>query len=140
MLYNIDPKIWGKHFWKILYCVAFAYPENPTEQDKENVKKFYMSIKNVLPCDKCRNNFEIHLKKYQFNDDVLLSRSNLINWIVNMNNDVNNMLGKNRITIEQAYNEFYNENKNSYLNKKIITVSLLVLLVFILICYIKFRD
>ena len=36
---NIPPHIWGPSAWKLLHYITFAYPVNPTYDDKLNYKK-----------------------------------------------------------------------------------------------------
>ena len=49
----ITPNLWGPHGWKFIHYVTFGYPINPTNQDKENYKMFFLSLQNILPCSKC---------------------------------------------------------------------------------------
>ncbi len=57
------PEIWGKYCWTFIHLLTLEYPEFPTQADKENYKEYFESLQKVLPCEKCRNNLETHLKK-----------------------------------------------------------------------------
>ena len=39
----MDPRIWGPPAWTFLHSVTLAYPDNPTETDRTNYKKFFNS-------------------------------------------------------------------------------------------------
>ena len=55
---SIKPKIWGPHGWKFLHYVSLGYPEKPTDKEKIYYKNFYYSLQNVLPCEKCAQNYK----------------------------------------------------------------------------------
>jgi hypothetical protein len=39
---------WGKHVWKALHYIAMGYPDNPTDQQKKDYKKFYTLLKTTF--------------------------------------------------------------------------------------------
>jgi len=49
----ITQKTWGPYGWKFMHMVALAYPNSPTNEDKENYKTFFTILGNVLPCQLC---------------------------------------------------------------------------------------
>lgn len=148
MLINLNPEKWGKYFWIGLNFIGYAYPENPSDEDKQNVKNYIMSLGKVIPCDRCRGNFVNHLQKLPLDDIVLESRNNFINWLVNFHNEVNIMLEKRTISVNEYHNimndlltKNNNSNSNNIIakNKKTISVLILILIIIILIIYIKFK-
>ena len=52
----------GIHGWKFIHFVTLGYPEYPDKEDKQNYLNFFNSLKNVIPCSICGNNFKEHLK------------------------------------------------------------------------------
>ena len=76
---SIDPRIWGSHAWFFMYCVALTYPHKPLLNDQINTKSFYESIGKVLPCERCRYNFSLHLDKFPLTSKELSNRKELIN-------------------------------------------------------------
>jgi hypothetical protein len=56
MRHNIDPLLWGKHFWKTIYYSIDGLNEQLTQEDKNNFTQFMDSLKHLLPCEKCRIN------------------------------------------------------------------------------------
>ena len=46
--------IWGPGMWHFLHSMSFNYPVKPSDDDKINYRNFMLSLKNVLPCGKCR--------------------------------------------------------------------------------------
>ena len=53
---------WGPGGWVFLHTTTFNYPLNPCEEDKQLIKKFFDSVKNILPCKYCRDSFKIYTK------------------------------------------------------------------------------
>jgi hypothetical protein len=137
MLDNIKPQIWGKHLWATGYLIAYSYPNNPTHDDKNIMLNFFNQFKYIIPCEKCRVNFSKHILKFPLDDLALTNKYSLINWFMNINNEVNIMLGKNILTMNDIYNKYYQSPTNY--NKKIITSVLVFILIIILIGYMIFK-
>jgi hypothetical protein len=96
------PSVWGPHGWKFIHYTTLGYPENPTNNEKKNYKKFYELIKYTIPCFLCRENYINHLKKFPLNDKVLSNRDNLIKWGIDMHNAVNYLHNKKIIPLNDA--------------------------------------
>lgn len=90
----MDPKIWGPEFWFVIHTTSLGYPESPKLEDKKHYKEFYESLKNILPCEECRNNYSNHLREDPLTSKVLKSRKNLFLWTVKIHNKVNKANGK----------------------------------------------
>ena len=37
----MEPEIWGPNAWTFLHTITLNYPENPSEDDKQNHKDFF---------------------------------------------------------------------------------------------------
>jgi hypothetical protein len=121
---SIDPKLWGSHAWRFLYYISLAYPEKPTDTDKYNMKYFLESLKNILPCDKCRINYEKNITKYPLTDKVLSNNVSLVEWISNIHNQVN--IETNKPTLSLTYQDIYHKyiTKTQYSNLNYCTVNI----------------
>jgi hypothetical protein len=91
---NIDPTIWGPYLWKFMHYLTLAYPDNPTDADKDNLYNFFDSIKEVIPCEKCRYNFQVHLETTPLSEEILMDNVEVIKWLFNLHNKVNASLEK----------------------------------------------
>jgi len=140
MLDNINPKIWGSTYWKMLHFVTFSYPDVPSDDDKINIKNFFMSFKEIIPCEKCRANFKNHLIKYPINDNTISSKYNLMMWLINIHNEVNLMTGKPILTLDDCISFLNSNNSMRSINKNIVILILLVILIIVLIVYSKYRN
>lgn len=103
----MDPKVWGPHFWFVLHIVSFNYPDNPNQRDKDNYKSFYYSVKGILPCQNCQKHYQNYLSHFPI-EPHLDSKIDLIKWVIQIHNFVNNKLGKPILTNEQAFHVYQN--------------------------------
>lgn len=101
----MDPKIWGPHGWTFLHSITLAYSKNPDESDKTNIYKFMINMGRVLPCYKCIKNFKSHIKEFPLTDDILSSRKNLVEWLIDIHNCVNISNSKKVLSYTEALNE-----------------------------------
>lgn len=70
---GIDPKIWGSSAWTLIHSTAF---NAATQEDQRVAKHMYYSFLHILPCEKCRKNYDTHLVKLPVPDSV----NELANW------------------------------------------------------------
>jgi hypothetical protein len=117
---NINPTIWGPHLWKFMHYLTLSYPENPTEEEKDTLYNFFHTIKTVLPCEKCRYNFNSHLEKTPLSDEILSNNANVIRWLFDIHNEVN----KSNNKPELPYDEFIKiySKKEENLEKKLVNL------------------
>ena len=99
---NLGPESWGPHAWKFIHIVALAYPVKPTLEDKQNYKRFYTTIGDIIPCAHCREHYKEHLVKNPITDDVLTNRKKLLNWTIDIHNEVNKLNGKTTYDYDTA--------------------------------------
>lgn len=94
----MPPDVWGPIFWHAMHIVSLAYPVQPTEADKAGAKAFFESLVSVLPCPICREHYAAKIKESPI---ALESKGELIYWVWDIHNQVNTLLNKPTITIEQ---------------------------------------
>jgi len=109
----MDPDVWGPPTWIFLHTVTLNYPNNPTMYDKKYYKNFFINLHYILPCEWCSKNYKQHLLKYPI-DNYLNTKKNLVQWLINIHNEVNKIFNKNTID----YFEFINIYKKIYNKKK----------------------
>ena len=100
----ITPEIWGPHGWKFMHYLSFGYPDNPTTENKNHYKTFFLSLQHVLPCSICARHYSDNLVQYSL-DDALENKDALIRWVIDIHNDVNEIKGK-KIRIQGYLEEF----------------------------------
>ena len=91
---HLGPSIWGPHLWKFMHYYTLSYPEDPTEEDKDNLYNFFHTIQTVLPCEKCRYNFKSHLENTPLTEEILSNNINVVRWLFDIHNEVNKSTNK----------------------------------------------
>ena len=91
-------KVWGPTGWIFLHSITFGYPDKIDNTNKDHVSRkkdmcnFFNSLVNVLPCNLCRNTSKIYLKQKPIEPN-LNSRKDLVRWLYDFHNLVNEKLG-----------------------------------------------
>lgn len=127
----MNPVIWGPSGWKFLHIITMCYPDNPNLDDKNNMYNFFYSVKDVLPCQKCKDNFNEHLRIHPLNDKVLSSKEELVKWLIDIHNIVNKQNNKKELSYEKAIESIKNDN-NPVVNWKYVMGVFIVLFLVIL--------
>jgi hypothetical protein len=101
--------VWGPSQWHVLHTMSFNYPVNPTPQDKRNYRNYILSLKNVLPCGKCRDNLRKNFIKLPLLKKHMKSRHTFSKYMYDLHELVNEMLGKKSgLSYDQVRNTYEN--------------------------------
>jgi hypothetical protein len=114
-------KIWGPHMWVALHSITFCYPNNPTIQDKNNYKKFFELIGDVLPCLYCKKSYKKFILEgnTKLDDNVLENRYNLTKWFYYIHEAVNNKLGVDYgVSYDDVVNRYESYRADCFHNKQ----------------------
>lgn len=122
----MNPDFWGPKAWYFIHSVAVAYPDNPTDIEKNQYKQFFLSIGNVLPCSLCQEHYNKHVTNEKL-DEVLISKKLLFNWTVDLHNKVNKFNNKKIVSYEEALENLYYKEVDY---KSIIIVLLIAFILF----------
>lgn len=103
--------IWRAYI-DILIC---NYPDHPEFMDKHNMLKQIDLFALLIPCDKCKKNFN----KYITNDILLRkaleSRNELTKWFLKLHNKKNKENWKEKRTLKEykiyLFNKYYYKNE-----------------------------
>lgn len=132
----MNKNIWGPSGWLFMHSISFQYPEYPTEEDKNNYKVFFESLKNTIPCPKCREHYSENLKQKPIQ---LNSRDELIQWVIDIHNEVNKKNSKkiySRKEVEKLYLSKYNYSiKENLTENSSMNMLLIIILIFLIIFY-----
>jgi len=105
----MKPEIWGPGVWVFLHTLSLNYPENPSLEHKKRMLDFFNMLGMVLPCEKCQLHFQQHLNNSPI-QPALSSRTEFINWLVNLHNSVNKSINKSTISTDEMlvlYDKLY---------------------------------
>jgi hypothetical protein len=97
-------KIWGPSLWIALHCITFGYPIEPSVEQKQFYKIFFISLGNVLPCCHCRNSYNEYIKTgyTKITNEILKDRGTITYWLYLLHEKVNQKLC---ITYKTQYND-----------------------------------
>ena len=101
--------IWGPALWHFLHTISFNYPIHPTLTDKKKYNNFLLSLRDILPCKYCRDNFMNNLETIQLRKEDFDNRDSFSRMIYKLHNEVNRGLEK---TIKLSYNQVKNNYEN----------------------------
>ena len=107
---QLDPTVWGPHFWFFLHTLALSYPHHPNSVTK---KKYYELIQNLplfIPVESMGNDFSKLLDEYPVTA-YLDNRDSFVKWIHFIHNKINEKLEKPKITLNEFYFRYYEEYK-----------------------------
>lgn len=121
---NLDPKIWGPHYWFFLHTLAMCYPNYPNEVTKKKYYDFIQNLPMFIPIEKIATQFTNLLDEYPV-QPYLDNKESFIRWIWFIHNKINQKLEKPQIGLNEFYVNYYEEYKTS--DKKMIE-------------YLKLRD
>ena len=96
-------------YWNSLHYLSYNYPKNPTLQNKKQITNLVSKMRrDGIACSYCRS----HFNKWCINNDIkkyIDNRNNLINFFINVHNDVNNRNNKkilSRNEVDKIYLNF----------------------------------
>jgi hypothetical protein len=104
------PELWGRQGWHFIHYIALNYPNNPSEEIKNEYLNFFNSLGNVLPCPFCGIHFKENMVKHP---PRLESKEAFFNWTVDMHNFVNKENGKKKLTYSQAFKQTERNSKST---------------------------
>lgn len=105
MQFNFDPKVWGASFWYMLHLITFAYPDEPNYIQQRGYHDFFVNLQHVIPCLECRKHYSQYIQEHPVTP-YLSSKANLIKWLTDIHNKVNQGLGKPTLTIGDVIQKY----------------------------------
>ncbi|KAH8287243.1 hypothetical protein KR054_004718 [Drosophila jambulina] len=81
----------GISTWGLLHTMAAFYSDNPTDNEKRDMKNFFEVLSRLYPCEFCAKDFRTDLDVNPIN---VSSQKELSLWLCKFHNRVNDKLGK----------------------------------------------
>ena len=114
---QLDPKIWGPHYWFFLHTVAMTYPHHPNAVTKKKYYEFVQNLPLFIPVEQISKEFERLINKYPI-VPYLDNRESFIRWVHFIHNKINEKLEKPQIALNDFFVQYYNSYKSQ--NEKLI--------------------
>lgn len=112
---GLNQYTWGRQGWHFIHAIALSYPQEPTSEQKQAASDFINSLKIILPCVFCAENFTKKVEEYP---PKLDNAKDFFEWTVDIHNMVNKEHDKKELTYEEALKEF-EKNSEQNLNPRI---------------------
>ena len=90
---------WGPNLWKSLHAISFAFPENPTMEQRLAAERFFRDLQHMIPCPKCQEHYRQQLEKYPLRCE---NRTELTKWLVAVHNRVNEQNNKKTLSYDEV--------------------------------------
>ncbi len=113
---NLDPKVWGPHYWFFLHTIAMSYPLHPNAVTKKKYYDFVQNIPLFIPVESIAGEFSKLLDQYPV-QPYLDNKESFIRWMWFIHNKINKKLEKPQISLNDFYIKYYDEYKP--MNKKL---------------------
>jgi hypothetical protein len=130
----MHPEIWGPSGWLFLHTITFHYPINPTQEQKIKHKELFENLVYTLPCARCAQHYSNNLKKYSL-DEALQTKDKLINWLIDIHNEVNKKNNKKVYSydeVKEIYKDMYSmKNKDKIGGFNLNTILIIVIIILI---------
>lgn len=111
---GLTPDGWGPYFWATIHLAALGAPATLDSTQVSGYRSFYTALPWVIPCQSCSEHLKENLKRMPLTDEVLKGSDTLFAWTVELHNQVNQMLGKTIVSMEQAKNFWMKVAENRY--------------------------
>jgi len=107
---DLDPKIWGPHYWFFLHTIAMTYPIHPNAVTKKKYYEFVQNIPLFIPVEIMAGEFSKLLDQYPV-QPYLDNRESFIRWMWFIHNKINKKIEKPQISLNDFYVKYYEEYK-----------------------------
>ena len=107
---NLDPKVWGPHYWFFLHTISMSYPIHPNAVTKKKYYDFIQNIPLFIPVESMASEFSKLLDQYPV-QPYLDNKESFIRWMWFIHNKINKKLEKPQISLNDFYVKYYEEYK-----------------------------
>ena len=141
---NLNPEIWGPHYWFFLHTIALNYPKYPNAVTKKKYYDFISNLPLFIPVETMATYFSELLDKYPVTP-YLDSREVFVKWMHFIHNKINERLEKPKISLNDFYVLYYEQYKSKQIKQiesskwkeKLIYTLILLSFVFLAVYLIK---
>jgi hypothetical protein len=109
---NLNPDIWGPHYWFFLHTITMCYPRHPNAVTKKKYYEFISNLPLFIPVENISSHFSTLLDKYPVTP-YLDSREEFIKWMHFIHNKINEKLEKPKISLHEFYEQYYEQYKSN---------------------------
>lgn len=83
---DIEPSVWGPSAWVFLDAVVNSFPAEASLSDQLWIADFLANLTDALPCEKCRSNYTLFLRRNPLPMNVI-GREQVRTWLARYRNE-----------------------------------------------------
>lgn len=144
---NLDPEIWGPHYWFFIHTIAYSYPAHPNAITKRKYYDFIQNLPLFIPNEEIGNKFSRLLDKYPVSP-YLDKRESFLRWVNFIHNKVNYNQGKEEVSFEDSIALYkkqyqpaeYNFYRDTLLNKNVVYTHAAVMTFLCVFLYMNYPE
>jgi hypothetical protein len=107
---NLNPDVWGPHYWFFLHTISLNYPKYPNAVTKKKYYDFISNLPLFIPVESMATKFSKLLDKYPV-APYLDSKESFVKWMHFIHNKINEQLEKPKISLDDFYVFYYEQYK-----------------------------
>ena len=115
---NLNPEIWGPHYWFVFHTITLSYPKKPNKATIKRYNDFVRTIPLLIPNGEMSAKFATLIDKYPVSS-YLDTRKEFVKWFQFIHNKINASLKKRQISTKEFYVKYYEEYSTSKDEKKL---------------------
>ena len=102
---DLEPNIWGPHYWFFFHSITFTYPKKPTSATKKKYYDFIHNLPLFIPHKEISKQFITYLDAYPLTP-YLDSSESFQKWMLFIHNKINKSIGKQQMSYYDLMNNF----------------------------------
>jgi hypothetical protein len=126
---ELDPEVWGPHYWFFIHSVAMTYPNFPNSVSKKKFYDFFQMLPLFIPVEDMAAKFSKLLDEFPV-QPYLDNRESLLKWTWYIHNKVNTSLEKPILPFDKFYSTLHEQFKSKpeqvsdffFLKKKLVYI------------------
>ena len=132
---ELEPKVWGPHYWFVLFSIALSYPTHANNVVKKKYYDFIQNFPLFIPHREIGNDFMQLIDTYPVTP-YLDNRDSFLRWVHFIHNRVNITLGKEEISLKKALEEYYiHYESNKVIQKNTMKITKYIL-AWMILCFV----
>lgn len=105
--------IWGNALWKYMHYAAMNYPQNPTQEQIQEMESWLCSLATTIPCKKCSKHYRSYIEESKPElSNICSNKDMLFKFLVDLHNKVNQRTDKPTMSYDDAYAMYEGDCEN----------------------------
>ena len=102
---EMNPVVWGPHYWFFLHTICMIYPQSPNAMTKKRYFEMIQQFPLFIPNESISKRFEHMLNEYPVSA-YLDSRESLMKWMHFIHNKINERLEIPSVSFNNSLDEY----------------------------------